>query len=161
MAAKSRTKASTLKISYLALVILAALNRETGLLLVAFYALLALRTGQGRAWAVVYAAAYATVTIGVHAVQGSAETCCTIEWTASENLRYLDRLILIPLTFGAFWYMAARGWRRADTVTQTCAILIPPYFAACWIGAMWFETRLIAEMFPLMLALGFRSLQKE
>lgn len=126
-----------------------------------FYGLLSLRTGQGRAWAVVYALAYAAVFVAVHAVQGGAETCCPLAWTLSENLRYLDRLILIPLTFGIFWLYAARGWRRADEVTQTAALVIPPYFVACWLMAMLFEVRLIAEMYPLMLALSFSYLKKE
>lgn len=151
----------TTHLFYAVLVLLAALNRETGLLLVAFHTLLALRTRRYQLWSVFYALVYAGITSAVHAVQGHAETCCTLEWTLSENLRYLDRLILIPLTFGAFWLYAARGWRRADEVTQTAALVIPPYFVACWLMAMLFEVRLIAELYPLMLALSFSHLKKE
>lgn len=151
-----------------AAVVLASLNRETGLF-VAMWSVVAAfappATHAPRWWPVrntctvaslLGALSLLTVTV-VWIVRGVAPGVITVSEVLSANLEpraLLRSAVQVSLFFGAFWVLACFGFRSAPVLIRRTAMLTPLYLAVIAIGGLWWEVRLLMTLYPVVLPLA-------
>ena len=152
------------------LVVLAALNRETGvflplalflasLTLPPRFSLTALRTELGRRetrWALAYVLLSTTIFAGLRLLRGSAPP---VDELADVMTRNLERnnliaagmILLVFLGFG--WVFAVRGFTRSPPFVRRLARVAPWYLAAFAIWGWWREARILTSLYPVLVPL--------
>ncbi len=138
--------------------IVAAFNRETGLLIPAIYAAYYADQWRSRAFQITtvwYVGLWAAVTIGLRLVLGSAPHMLGgLEGTFVYNLDNLpdaliSNLLVIPLALAILI-----SFRLAPAPLKRLALVAGIYFVAILVGAAWNETRrLVLPLLPLLIPL--------
>lgn len=151
-------------LAFAALVVVATLNRETGILLPIAYA--ALNYTRWRDWRVVmkllvFGGLWACIFVGLRVILGAAPDMITIEqiaranlgggWNTSEAL--LNNAFLIPI-----WFAALVGWRSAPAPLKRLSLAGLPYLGLLAVFALWDETRLLLPLIVLWMPLALRWL---
>lgn len=70
------------------------------------------------------------------------------------NLVHLKSYVYPLLLFGPLWYLAVRRASRAPAFLRRCLLVIPLYFAICWVAARPEEVRLFLILTPIILPLA-------
>lgn len=140
--------------AYTALVMLASLNRETGLLLVGFY------------WAffgfsrrlLLLSVLWAAITVGLHLVYGPAPAQFGgLVGTFALNQETLPsalfaNVLLLPLWIGAGYY-----WRGSSLLFKRLLVCVALYVGAFLVGAIWQEVRLLLPVLVVALPVVLRG----
>jgi len=143
------------------LVAIAALNRETGVFLVLFYAVARPLNTRRLMATVVYAAVWLAVFIGVRLYAGDGGRYWTVDKVFSSNLSQPWLAVFnVAALLGVFWWFAAAGFRRAPPLVQRVARVIPAYVAVIAVWGIWWEVRLLLPLMPLVLPLALSFLFK-
>lgn len=142
--------------AFVALTIIASLNRETALivpaLVWAFYGFTAWRK------LVVLTLVYAAVTIGLHIVLGSAPHMLGLEGTLIYNLQTIGDGLVINLVLLPLWAVFAMRFRYAPPILKRFAIVGVLYLAAIIVGGAWNEIlRLGLPVIVLLLPIVLRG----
>ena len=143
---------------YTTIAVVAALNRETGMLL----GLLLLvttwsssRSPRGRLLACAAAPVVAYATIRV--VRGGGPPA--EHDLLSRNLHDLPiAMIQITLFAGVIVYLLHVGWAHAPVALRQATLILPPYLAFVAVFGIWRETRLLVPLLPLALCIGLNAL---
>jgi hypothetical protein len=157
----------------LPLVLLASLNRSTGLLLPVAFALTPSGTTRaeeskdesavGRlAWAGGYFAIWAAVFFGLRAWLGTAEPHEPLTETLAMNLTPKSMTFAVVQTvllFGVLWPLAASGFSSAPRFPRRMTLLLPLYIVPVLIWGRWIEVRLLLAMFPVVAPLAAIGLE--
>lgn len=145
---------------FVPLVVLASLNRETGLVLAGIYGAYHGRD-QWRNTAAL-AGIWILITAGLHIVIPSAPHVLGLTGTFEYNLAnmpdaLLTNLLLLPLAI-----MIVAGYRKAPIQLRRLAWVAAIYALAIVVGAAWNETqRLILPISPLLLPIALNSLSSD
>ena len=141
---------------------IATLNRETGLLVPALFAVA--RLGQGGesarrawAWSLAGVATWAAVVLGLRWTLGSAPPlvhAADLLRGNLEPLRLLRAALNLLLFGGVLGPLAFIGFRRAPAMLRRATLVVPPYLAAFATWGVWHEMRLLAPLYPLLAALA-------
>ena len=137
---------------FIPLVIIASLNRESGIVVAAIYAAWWGRAGLKQAAALL--AIYLGITATLHIVLGGAEHTMGIIGTLQYNLTnaldgILANLILLPL-----YWLTASSFRRSDARLQRLAVVAGGYLLAVVVAGSWGESmRLLLPTLILCLPL--------
>jgi len=156
---------------FAALVLLASLNRETGLWLALAHPLTrwsfdelkhAPRSSRLRAAisSIAMLAIWAGIFLGLRQVLGSAPHVNTLAqaWASNTTGRNLLRTGLrIVVLFGAFGVFAVAGFRHAPDFVRRTVRLVPFWLALVLPYGLWWEVRLLVPLYPIVvpLALAF------
>jgi hypothetical protein len=142
----------------LLLVILASFNRETGLLLVAVYAVLVGKAGIKGSLALF--ALWAIIMAGLHLTLGAAPHVQGFEGTLKINLDHLGHGILINLVMLPLWLAAYIGYRkRGNPIDRWLAWIALLYMCAVFVGGILDESaRMALPAEVLVLPLALRAL---
>ncbi len=157
----------------LPIVLLASLNRSTGVLLPLAFALTP--TGTTRAeeskdegavgrliWAGGYFTLWAAVFFGLRAWLGMAEPHEPLTATLAMNLRPRSvtfAVVQTVLLFGVLWPLAAVGFSSAPRFLRRMTLLLPLYIVPVLIWGRWIEVRLLLAMFPVVAPLAAIGLE--
>lgn len=140
---------------YALLVGVAAINRETSLVLVVLYAAWWGRAGLQRSFAL--AVLWAVITSLLHIVLGYAPHIYGFENTLERNLSSIAQAVLCQSPFVILWIMTAYGYPSAPQVLKWFAVIALLYGITVIVGAMWIEVRLLMVIFPLVLPTALRT----
>jgi hypothetical protein len=143
-----------------ALIALATLNRETGVLLVLAYAAVNLprwRERRVQIKFVIYGAVWAAVYMGLRLWLGRAPDMITLQETVTANLSpgwvreqaLINNSFLIPV-----WIAACLGIPRTPRALRRVALIGIPYLLLLIPFSLWNETRLLLPLFTLWLPLA-------
>ena len=77
------------------------------------------------------------------------------------NLVDLRSYLYPLLLFGPLWYLAVRRASRAPAFLRRSLLVIPPYFAICWLLALPSEARLFLILAPIILPLAMMELEEK
>lgn len=146
-------------LAFAALVALASLNRETGVVLVLVYAFWqGPRLRQRGVWLRLlgFAAIYIGVTVGLRLSLGSAEHTLGLLGTLQTNLTMIKLRQAIPRQLGMapIWILAWMN-RKASPLLARLLWVIPLYGVLYAFGGMWHEVRLWWLVLPIALAAAF------
>lgn len=133
---------------YTALIIIASLNRETGIVLVlcytAFFPAEWRKTGLlGALWLIVQ--------IGLHVWLGAAPIQYSLEATLATNIKTLPNVLLSNALLAPLWILVIRGYRHANGLFRRFYAIALVYLVLVLFGGLWQEVRLLLILFPLML----------
>jgi hypothetical protein len=142
-------------IVYAALTALASLNRETGVLLVLFYALY--YRDFWRDWRVLgrialLGAIWAGITIGLHLSYGEAEHVLGLAGTFRYNLNNLPEALFSNALIVPMWVAAILAYRHAPLTLRRLCWSVLAYLLTVIVYAAWAETRLQLTILPIVLA---------
>jgi hypothetical protein len=157
------------------LVLVGTLNKETAGLLIAFWAVNRLgisvwpvlggvRVTPNGGWprvAVTGAALVAAWTlpyVGLRLAFGLREYYTDFVMLG-HNLVDLRSYLYPLLLFGPLWYLAVRRASRAPAFLRRCLLVIPLYFALCWLLAAPSEVRLFLILAPIILPLAAMEME--
>ena len=133
---------------YALLVAIAALNRETAIVLVLAY--VAFSPGRWKRWGIL-ALIYAGITAGLHIGLGAAPHVLGFAGTLEYNLSTFSNALFVNLMILPLWILAALGYRRAPTLLKRLCWIALLYGGSVIVAAAWEESRLMMIMFPLVL----------
>jgi len=151
-------------------IVLAALNRETGIFIPLAFILVNLGEiwvfrGQARSLRLVgLSAAYLGTGVAIllllRCILGWAPQLLTLQETFAMNTTVLaltTAAVNVTLFLGAFWVFAFLGFGRAPSFCRRTALVIPFYLLAVLAWGVWTEVRLLMILYPLVapLALAF------
>ena len=138
-----------------AILILASLNRETGFLLAALWALYHLPCWRERRYWVNGAAlllAYGAVYLSLRMALGNADHILGFDGTLAYNLDNIPNALLINLILAPFWILGILSTRHAPAPLRNMALILLLYVPMVALGGGWIETpRLLMPMFPVIL----------
>lgn len=137
-----------------ALVVVAALNRETSLLLVGAYAAYRWREPGIVGPFLELALAWALVTIGLHLVLGDAPHVLGFIGTLHYNMDTILEAMFSNLLFIPLWLLAHYYSRGAQPMLRRLLWCVLLYMLAVLVGAAWQEVRLLLTVFPLVLPIA-------
>lgn len=148
---------------------LATLNRETGLLVPALFAVTRIVGGGARAghawrWALAGFATWAVVFLVLRWTLGPAAFYATSAdlWRGNlEPLRLLRTALNLLLFGGVLWPLAGLGFRRAPAILRRATLVVPPYLVTVAIWGVWHEMRLLAPLYPVLVPLAACCLDGE
>ncbi len=139
------------------MVILASFNRETGVLLVAIYALLNAADYRTRGFymrTLTLAGLWAVITAGLHITLGAAPHILGIMGTLQRNIDNLPQALIINGILLPLWILAAIGYRRSPVMLKRLGWLAAAYLISAFVGGLWGEMgRLSLPAIPLILPL--------
>lgn len=150
---------AALYLGYAALIILATLNRNSSIVLVAAYAAVMWPRRKERAvmvWGLIYLGLWAGVygwIVLTRRAPGEWITPATVlagnlsRWGYEQSIPY--NLALLPI-----WAVAFINRRRAPLFLQRLLWIIPLYLAPVLVYGMWHEVRLWLTLIPLLLPLA-------
>jgi hypothetical protein len=143
----------------LALVTLASFNRETGLLLVAVYAVLVGKAGIKRSLSLLVV--WAVITAGLHLALGAAPHVQGFEGTLKINITHLGHGLLINLVMLPIWVLAYISYRkRGNSIDRRLAEIALLYMGAVFVGGILDESaRMALPAIVLVLPLALHSLR--
>ena len=143
------------------LVAVAALNRETGVFIVLFYAVARPLNRQRLMTTLAYGGIWLAVFIGVRLYAGDGGRYWTVDKVFSSNLSKPWLAVFnVAALLGVFWWFAAAGFRGAPPFVQRVATVIPVYGAVVAVWGIWWEVRLLLPLMPLLLPLALSFLFK-
>ena len=151
----------------LAVVMVATLNRETGVFIALAYPLLAGWPPAGQnlrslvAWSGVYIAVAAGILLGLRWLIGPAPSLAVAEIVdANFSLAGLAMAALNTALFlGAFWVAAVAGYRLAPEFVRRSWRIVPVYLLAIAIWGVWREVRLLTPLYPILIPSGLAYLR--
>jgi hypothetical protein len=140
------------------LVVIAALNRETGIFLVLLFAVTQPATRRNLLTALAYAALWGGVFVAVRWYGGEAERYWELGRIWRTNISQ-PGLTLYNLTafLGVMWLLAALGFRHAPPFVRRAALVVPAYAGAVAVWGLWWEVRLLMPLLPLILPLALSA----
>ncbi|MEP6986607.1 MAG: hypothetical protein ABI970_13460 [Chloroflexota bacterium] len=137
------------------MVILASLNRETGVLLVAIYALLNIADYRSRGFYIrvlVLGWIWAGITAALHLTLGAVPHVLGLMGTLQSNIENLSQALIINLILLSLWIMAIIGYRRSPIILKRLGWLALAYLFTALVGGLWAEmARLSLPAIPLIL----------
>ena len=144
----------------LLLVILATLNRETGVQLAILaasmdYSRFGVRRGVMTAalgmiaWAATYG--FIRVSLGAAEPEWSLGFIWQLNKTPRELIFAAGALMAV---FGALWWWAPAGWQRAPKLLRAAAVIVPIQFVLYAVWGHWVEVRLLTTLLPVVLPLA-------
>lgn len=141
------------------LVAIATLNRETGIFLVALFAVAYPLTAARVRLAAVYFAIWAAVFFGLRLVIGEGPPrYWTLDTVWHGNTHSLEQIVYglvnMALLYGAFWIFAPLGLKHAPVFVRRTALVIPPYLVTVGAWGIWTEARLLQPTYALVIPLG-------
>lgn len=141
------------------LVAVATLNRETGIFLVALFAVAYPLTKERLGWATLYFAIWAAVFFGLRLAIGEGPArYWTLDTVWYGNTHSLEQIVYgvvnMTLLYGAFWLFAPLGLKHAPAFVRRTALVIPPYLITVGAWGVWTEARLLQPLYPLIMPLG-------
>jgi len=135
-------------LTYALLVMVACLNRETGLYLVVLYAFSTRRLKASLLLALIGAATPVAIRMGV----GIGDRYWTLPMIFARNLEVLPESILnTVLLLGIPVLLAALGWSHTPPRLRVLAWTLPLYLVPVLVGGIWNETRLFIPILPILL----------
>ena len=138
-----------------AMVVFASLNRETGVLLVAIYALLNSADYRQRGFyfrLVALAGLWAVITAVLHISLGAAPHVLGATGTLQANLDNLPQALIVNVILLLLWIMVAIGYRRSPAMLKCLGWLAGAYLISAFVGGLWGEMgRLSLPAIPLIL----------
>lgn len=141
------------------LVAVATLNRETGIFMVALFAVTQPVTKATLKAVAGYFSIWLVIFIELRFLGGDAERYWTLERVFRTNMSQLWLAAFnITVLLGVFWIFALLGLSRAPAFVRRSAIVIPAYLAAIAIWGIWWEVRLLMPLYPLLLPLALSYL---
>lgn len=144
-----------------ALIGIATFNRETAIFLVLLSLVTSHRTREDWLRAAGYAAIWATVYGLVRWVSGDAERYWTPELVWRTNLSQpILAVSSLTLLLGAFWAFAALGGKHAPPFVRQAAWIVPPYLVTVAIWGIWWEVRLLMPLYPIVFAFALAYLTR-
>jgi hypothetical protein len=143
------------------LIAIATLNRETGIFLVLLFAVTQPATKVNVQAAIVFAAIWASVFLGVRYFSGPGERYWELERIWRTNLSQPGLTVYNLTAFlGVMWIFAAAGFSRAPAFVRRTALVVPVYLAVVAVWGIWWEVRLLMPLLPIVLPLGLSYLFK-
>ena len=142
------------------LVVLASLNRETGVLLVAVYAVLSAGRWRNAAFLLLL---WAVITAGLHVALGPAPHVLGVVGTLDENLDELPQAIMVNIFMLPLWIMTALGYKTAPSTLRQLVWVSVIYMLAAFGWGLWVEVGrmslpAVILVLPMMLRhSGFKS----
>lgn len=141
------------------LVAVATLNRETGIFLVALFAVAYPLTRERVRWSAAYVTIWAGVFVGLRLLVGEGPPrYWTLDMVWFGNTHSLEQIVYgvvnMTLLYGAFWLFALLGLKHAPAFAQRTALVIPPYLVIVGAWGVWTEARLLQPLYPLIIPLG-------
>lgn len=151
-------------------VVLASLNRETGVFLPLALLLASLQDLQPFGRQALFRAAFRRETYvpfallvvsalifgGLRLVRGSADPVDPLNEVIARNLQRNNLIAAasaIPLVLGLGWIYAALGYRRAPRFLRGVARVVPFYLAAFALWGWWREVRILTTLYPVLVPL--------
>ncbi len=138
-----------------AMVIFASLNRETGVLLVAIYALLNMADYRQRGFYLRVAALagiWSVITAVLHITLGTAPHVLGVTGTLQANIDNLPQALIINLILLPLWIIAVIGYRHSPIMLKRLGWLAGAYLVSALVGGLWGEMgRLSLPAIPLIL----------
>jgi hypothetical protein len=152
------------------IVVLASLNRETGVFLPVAVFLASLgelhsigpdvvrRLASSRDVRIAFGLVVLSTLIfaGLRLVRGSADPVDPLPDVIRRNLErnnLIAALMGIPLLLGVGWIYAALGWRSAPCFLRGLARVVPLYLIAFAIWGWWREVRILTSLYPVLVPL--------
>jgi hypothetical protein len=141
---------------YVLLVVLASLNRETGLILVLAFAAMHLphwRQRRIQGWGLVYAALWLVTYVGIRSWRGAAPDAFPISAVFAMNTQstLTAEAFLFNLFYSPLFVSVPLAWRWLNTELRRLWILVGiPYLLAILVFGLWNETRLLMPIMPLL-----------
>lgn len=155
-------------------VLLAALNRETGLLVIAAFFLSSVTFKSLKAqgalnwrdikWTILYLGIWAVVFFGLRLIRPASSEVETLAQIFQHNTKpvFLAKAVLNWLLFaGIFWLLAVRGWRHAPFMLRRAALVLPFHLVLILVFAYWSEVRVLMPHYATLIGLGFSSFGEE
>lgn len=136
-------------VAYAVLLALAALTRETSVILVAVYA--AWHGRKGWRQTVGLFLLWAAITAAVHLHMGTAPHVLGWRGTWDYNMHTLSAAVLLNLPLLPLVVLAFRNYRASSPVFKRFAWLSVLFIGAASVGAAWSETRVLLPIFPLII----------
>jgi hypothetical protein len=146
-----------------AIIILACLNRETGLFLPFTFFLISLDfkaekfgiPSKDMKDAVVCGVLGILVLLSLRLVRGFETATYSIAELQEENLRFMwYGLMTVPLVQGPFWIFAFFGYRNAPQFLRKAFWFTPFYLATLFIYSNWYGPRLYLLLYPFIIPVG-------
>lgn len=145
------------------LVLVGTLNRETALLVPAFFVLARLGTVPARrllGWTALLVACWAAVYGGILAAYGFRRAYCDLIMLDRNFASWQPTLHLV-LLFGAVWVLAYLGRNKGPVLLSRALWLLPPYLALHYVTALVIEVRLFLPFAPVVVPLAWLALFPE
>lgn len=137
------------------MVIIASLNRETGVMLVAIYALLTLPDYRQQGYYLrvgLLGAIWIIITTGLHLTLGAAPHVLGLEGTLRYNLEDIQAGLIVNVVLLPLWILAVIGYRNAPMILKRFGWLAIAYLFTAVVGGLWAEmARLSLPVIPLIL----------
>lgn len=136
------------------LMVVASLNRETGILLA--FAYLAFHPRAFKQFGVLVAI-WAAITATMHLAFGYAPPELTAAQTLQLNLNSIPEIVISNALFLPLWIGAAMAFRCAPDVFKRLILVSIGYVIVALVGSQWQEVRLLMPVIPLVLPLMFQE----
>jgi hypothetical protein len=136
-------------VAYAVLLVLAALTRETSVVLVAVYAAWHGRDGWKATGGLFLL--WAAITAGVHVHMGAAPHVLGWRGTWEYNVKTLFDAILLNLPLLPLAVLAFQRYKSSRVLFKRFTWLSLLYIGAAVVGAAWSETRVLLPIFPLLI----------
>ena len=160
--------------SLAALVVVATLNRETGVFIPVAFALAFLSRDReareaggallsGAIWTGFYGAIWLALFVALRVMLGTAEPHEPLSQTVAINMepRWLViAIIQLLLILGFGWVLAVRGLKSAPRFLRAMTLVLPLYLVPVLIWGRWTEIRLMLPMLPIILPLAAIALTR-
>lgn len=145
------------------LILVATLNRETGIFLVLLFLIVYPMTVQRLKIGLIYTLIWAAVYFGLQwFIAAGPPRYFTLEtvWHGNthEWSQILIALVNLMLLFGGFWLFSILGLRRAPEFVRRSALIVPPYVLTVAVWGIWAEVRLLQPLYPIVMALALSFL---
>lgn len=151
---------------YAALVVLASLNRETGVLLVLTFAAIHLprwRERRIQVWTLIFAALWAACFVGLRLWRGPAPDLVTIAeiWEGNTNSWQVPDAITNHFFFLPLYFAVPIAWRKLPPEVKRLFIGVAlPYLGLTAVFGSWNEIRLIMPIMPFLTVAFFTTLEQ-
>jgi hypothetical protein len=147
------------------IIILATLNRETGVFLVIAYGVLHLKrtkpfmTRVDLVWTGVYGAIWGSLFVAIRLWLGPAPQLSLVQ---IQKMNFeLGALLIASVNgvffLGAFWVFVWRGRKTEDPFIRATWRIVPIYLLPVVVFGVWAEIRLITPLYPILLSTGLSA----
>lgn len=144
------------------LMLVATLNRETGIFIVFFFLAVAPLDRPHVRSAAMLLTIWAATFWGLRWYAGDAPRFFDLQTTWVGNTASLGQVAIAAtswmLLLGAFWLYAAMGISRAPAFVRRTALVLPVYVLTILVWGTWVEVRLWLPMYPVILPLALSYL---
>jgi hypothetical protein len=157
------------------LVVLASLNRETGIFIPLGFLLAGmdvkslLKAGRIVDWKPILISAglffvWAVIFFGLRYFRGSASPSVTVDLIFAHNTSWPNVFIAFvngAIFLGGFWVFAALGFKYAPPFIKRVSLLVPLYLITILIWGAWYEVRLLMTLYPILISLGLSFIYRK